>query len=180
MDEQPQQQQEIPSPRRLGTAMVITGWVVAIAIIASLFASLLEGQRNPNRDVAGIRTQDGVAEVSLVQNRHGHYVATGQINGESVVFLLDTGATEVSVPARLAQRLGLKRGVAARAQTANGVITTHTTRLDRVDLGAISLRNVRAHINPGMSTDEVLLGMSFLRDLELNQRDGVLTLRQHP
>ena len=67
-----------------------------------------------------------------------------------------------------------------QAQTANGVVTTYRTRLTSVALGTIAISNVRAHINPGMTGDEVLLGMSFLRDLELTQREGLLTLRQRP
>ncbi len=169
-----------PAPRRLGTGMVVAAWAVAIALLVSLFSGLLDGQRNPNGQVAGIRTDTGVAEVRLVQNRQGHYIASGLINGEPVVFLLDTGATDVSVPARLARRLNLKRGAPMQAQTANGVVTTYRTRLASVALGTISMSGVRAHINPGMTGDEVLLGMSFLRDLELSQREGLLTLRQRP
>ena len=78
----------------------------------------------------------------------------------------------------LARRLDLSRGAPIQAQTANGIETTYRTRLDSVRLGTIRIDGVRAHINPGMSGDEVLLGMSFLRDLEFQQRDGVLTLRQ--
>ena len=121
---------------------------------------------------------DGVREVVLRQNRAGHYVASGGINGQPVTFLLDTGATSVSIPASVAGRLGLKRGAAMRAHTANGTVTTYATRLDEVRLGNISLENVRADINPHMLGDEVLLGMSFLRKLEFTQRDRELTIRQ--
>jgi aspartyl protease family protein len=84
----------------------------------------------------------------------------------------------VSVPAGVAARLGLKRGVPLRANTANGVITTYSTRLDQVRLGDIELDNVRADINPHMQGNDVLLGMSFLRKLEFTQRDRELTIRQ--
>ena len=94
--------------------------------------------------------------------------------------MLDTGATDVSVPERLAKNLELRAGHSQIVNTANGSITTFSTQLDRVDLGTIQLSNVQAHINPHMDSDEVLLGMSFLRHLELIQRDGALTLRQYP
>jgi aspartyl protease family protein len=106
----------------------------------------------------------------------GHYVASGTLNGEPVVFLIDTGATNVAVPARLAKALKLKRGAAMRSQTANGAVTTYQTRIDEVRLGSIVMHNVRASINPGMDGNEVLLGMSFLRHLELRQRGRTLTL----
>lgn len=167
------------SPRRLGTGMIALAWVLVLGLLTAYFGGWLDEQHNPNQYVAG-QTVDGVREIALRQNRYGHYVATGTINDHPVQFMLDTGATAVSVPANVAKRLGLNRGVAQSVQTANGVITTYATRLDRVDLGNIVLRNVPANINPRMHSNEVLLGMSFLRGLEFTQRDGTLTIRQRP
>jgi aspartyl protease family protein len=96
-----------------------------------------------------------------------------------VRFLLDTGATDVNIPAAIASRIGLSRGQAQRAMTANGTITVYRTQLDEVRLGNIALPDVRASINPHMPGDTVLLGMSFMRDLEMIQRDNTLTLRQY-
>ena len=169
-----------PQTRSMGVFMVVCAWVLALALLSAYFGGFLGRQRNPNQNVATSVTQQGVREVRLQQNRHGHYVAIGAINDKRVLFLLDTGATEVSVPAQLAAKLGLRRGDAKQMHTANGTITTYSTTLDRVHLGEIALNDVRAHINPKMQGHEVLLGMSFLRDLELVQRQGELTLRQYP
>ncbi len=163
--------------RRLGGLMIAAAWLVVIGIVSILFGDLLESQHNPNQQPVSAGGGDA-ARVLLRQNRLGHYVASGQINGEPVVFLVDTGATQVSVPAPLARRLGLRSGAPMSANTANGVVTTYATTLAQVQLGDIVLRDVRASINPGMRSDEVLLGMSFLRHLELTQRDGTLTLTQ--
>ena len=57
----------------------------------------------------------------LESNRQHHYVASGTINGRPVTFLLDTGATDVVIPAQLADRLKLRRGLAARAASYNFV-----------------------------------------------------------
>lgn len=164
-----------PDTSRLGTGMVAAAWIVGLALVALLFHGWLEEQRNPNRDLRLV--EDGPAEVVLQRNRQGHYVAPGRINGEPVEMLLDTGATNVSVPAGLAPRLGLERGAPQATLTANGVITTYRTRLDSVQLGGIVLENVRASINPAMSGGKVLLGMSFLGRLELVQRGDRLVLR---
>ena len=166
--------------RRIGVFMIAGAWLAVLALLSIYFNNVLDAQYNPNQDVAGQVTEHGIREVKLRQNRNGHYVANGTINGESVRFLLDTGATEVSVPERLASRLGLSRGLPSLVQTANGTVTTYTTRLAQISLGEIRMRDVRAHINPHMYDDEVLLGMSFLRDLELVQREAELTLRQYP
>jgi aspartyl protease family protein len=158
--------------------MIIAAWVVLLGLLTWLFDGWLEGRHNPNRNVAVATDARGDAVVELQRNRAGHYVATGAINGSPVVFLLDTGATDVAVPAPLAGRLGLKRGRAVLGKTANGVVKTWQTRLDSVRLGAIELNDVRATIMPNMPGDDVLLGMSFLKQLEFVQRDGVMRLRQ--
>lgn len=169
------------SPQRLGQGMMIAAWILALGLLTFFFNQFLDNRRNPNRDLPTQQRQDGVREVTLQRNRDGHYVANGKINGVPVVFFLDTGATTVSIPAPLAEQLQLKRGIAMQANTANGVITTFSTHLDTVTLGAIELHRVRANINPQMSnSDEVLLGMSFLRQLEFTQRGNTLILRQNP
>ena len=157
--------------------MLYGAWLLALVLLTLGFNRWLDNQRNPNQSVLSTRTANAV-EVTLIQNRYGHYHATGSINDAPVEFLLDTGATHIAVPGDLAARLGLVRGPAGQAQTANGVVTTYATRLARVRLGEIELREVKAHISPAMEGDQVLLGMSFLRDLEFSQRNGQLTLRQ--
>lgn len=168
-----------PNQRRVGLVMIMLAFAVALGLLTVLFDGLLGRRDDPNRN---LRYSDagGVSEVVLYGDRRGQYSAPGTINGEPVRFLLDTGATDVSVPGALAARLGLRRGRPGRAYTANGTVIVYDTRLDEVALGPIVLDNVRAHINPAMGGDIVLLGMSFMRHLELNQKGGVLTLRQSP
>ncbi len=164
--------------KRLGGTMIVLAWLGVLALLSLLFSKLLDWQYNPNKALGSRTLDNGIAETRLLQNRQGHYLANGAINGYEVVFLLDTGASTVSVPQSLARRIGLKEGPVTRSQTANGTISTYRTRLDSVELGAIKLRNISASINPHMQGNEVLLGMSFLRKLEMVQRDGSLTLRQ--
>ena len=96
-----------------------------------------------------------------------------------MLFLLDTGATDVAVPGALAQELGLEAGAPVSVNTANGRSTGYRTRLSELTLGDIRLQDVRALIVPGMDGDEVLLGMSALKQLEFTQRDGTLVLRHY-
>ncbi|MCC5812813.1 MAG: TIGR02281 family clan AA aspartic protease [Ectothiorhodospiraceae bacterium] len=175
-----EQDKPTPNPARLGRSMIFVMWLVVLALLTLSFNSLLERRDNPNRQLQGQVTADGAREVTLERNRSGHYIATGQINGQSVTFLLDTGATDISIPEPLARRLGLERGAPVRYQTANGVITGYRTQLERVGIGPVELESVRASINPYMDGDQILLGMSFLRDLDFRQEQGRLTLRQPP
>lgn len=167
-----------PSTRVLGKGMTIAAWVVALLLLSFFFNHWLDKQHNPNQQVDSMVSAEGQREVILQRNRMGHYVATGFINRHQVTFLLDTGATDVSIPARLAKRLGLERGAPVYYQTANGTITAYSTVLNEIRLGEISLHNVRAHINPQMNDDDILLGMSFLKQLEFTQKGAELILRQ--
>ena len=92
--------------------------------------------------------------------------------------MIDTGASDISIPAHVAERIGLKAGHKRIYQTANGPAVSFATVLDQVAIGKIELRNVRASINPNVGIEEILLGMTFLKSLEFSQREDTLTLRQ--
>jgi len=164
------------STNTIGRGMVIAAWVILLVLLTVFFNDRLDKQNNPNRQLATVTT-DGIPEVRLQRNRHGHYVATGLINGQAVEFMLDTGATDVSVPASIAGKLGLERGRAMTYQTANGTITAWQTTLDTIQLGPLRLGSVRASINPNDNSGAVLLGMSFLRHLDFSQQGNTLTLK---
>lgn len=168
------------STRRMGLGMTIAAWVVVLLLMTSLFDGILGQQRNPNRHIQGVVREDGIRETVINRNHFNHYVTSGKINNHDVVFLLDTGASDVSIPESVAQQLGLERGGEVFYQTANGTITGYATRLQTVTIGTITLHDIRASINPYMEGEEILLGMSFLRHLELVQRDNTLTLRLYP
>jgi len=170
-----------PANRGLGKGMMIGAWVLLLALLTLYFGDVLERRNNPNQAPGGSVSDGGVKEVVLRRNAQGHYVASGSINGHPVTFLVDTGATDVAISQRLADRLGLERKGGAFSRTANGVVAVWQTTLDRVKLGVIEQRNVRASILPDFKPwDQVLLGMSFLKHLELVQKDGTLLLRQQP
>jgi aspartyl protease family protein len=158
--------------------MLILAWIGGLAVLTLVFQSLLEARLNPNTEPPARVGQDGRHEVVLERNAQGHYVASGLIDSAPVIFLIDTGATDVAIPEALADRLRLERGRGGVSQTANGAVAVWPTVLGRVRLGSIELNDVRASIVPSMGArDPVLLGMSFLRQLEWSQRDGRLTLR---
>lgn len=164
--------------RQLGRGMTYMAWILTLGLLTLFFNNMLDRQHNPNQDLQITSGNKPTHEVILKRNRTGHYVADGQINGQPVRFLVDTGATDVALPAGLAKRLRLKKGRAMTSRTANGDTISWLTRLDSVNLGGLIQYGVRASILPGMSGDEVLLGMSYLKHLELLQQGGELTLRR--
>lgn len=155
-------------------APVAAVFVLLIGAMWWAFDGYLERRNNPNRD---LRTGSQVAErVVLEAGPGGHYAVPGEINGRPVKFLVDTGASHVAVPAALADDLGLERGHRIQVATAAGQTSAYHTRIDRIALGGIELRNVRGSINPSMDADFVLLGMTFLRHLDFRQEGGRLVL----
>lgn len=117
--------------------------------------------------------RDGRQNVTLTADTRGHFVGTGSINGGSVRFLVDTGATFVSLPASEARRLGINylRGQRGQVQTANGVAVAYRVKLDTVRIGDVTLNNVDAVVAESDAMGVILLGMSFLNRMEM-KRDG--------
>lgn len=113
----------------------------------------------------------------LTAGQGGHFSAEGRINGGTVRFLLDTGATSIALPAAEARRLGINYLGAPRGlvQTANGLATVHKVTLDTVTVGSITLSGVEAMILEGGLTT-ALLGMSFLSRTNMQREGDTLTL----
>lgn len=164
-----------PNPHRnMGRGMALAASLLLLGMLWLYFSNALETRDNPNRHLA---VAPGAHELVLKRGGHGHYIFPGEINGRPVTFLLDTGATVVSVPAHLTGELGLTPGVPQTSVTANGTVTTRATRIDTLAFGPFVVRNVPASLNPGMGDMQILLGMSVLRHLEFTQRGDTLILR---
>ncbi|OWY12259.1 aspartyl protease [Thioclava sp. F34-6] len=106
--------------------------------------------------------RDGRIEVP--QAPDGHYYLTAEVNGTPVRFVVDTGASQIVLTQRAAERAGIKTADLAyigQARTANGIVATAPVRLERFDLGPIHDSNLRAVVNRG-SMDTSLLGMTYL------------------
>ena len=157
--------------------MIFGAWILVLFLLTALFSGWLEREQNPNRILSVESTGEGGDKIVLKRNRAGHYLAPGKINGKPVVFLLDTGATQVALSASLAARLGLRPGTPMSSLTANGYVKSWLTRLDRVELGPFVMQDVQAAILPSMPSEEVLLGMNFLKHLELIQKGNQLVIQ---
>lgn len=152
-------------------------WVVLLAAAAYLFGSWGSRKANPNQQLVS-HTRGSATEIELQANRQGHYLANGTINNQNVIFILDTGATTVSVSESIAQKAGLTRSRRSLARTAAGTVNVWSTNIQELRLGDFTFNNVSGTINPAMDPDMVLLGMSVLRQLNFSQQSGVLTLSQ--
>lgn len=118
------------------------------------------------------------ASVTLAADERGHYMTMGQVNGGTVQFLVDTGATSIALPSADARRLGINylNGQRGFTQTANGRAAAYRVTLDTVKVGDITLHAVEAVVLEGDGLKVALLGMSFLNRTEMKRDGQALTL----
>ena len=128
---------------------------------------------------ASFRTPEK-SEISIAPDRHGQYRIRGSINSNLANFLIDTGASVVALSSQVAQGLGLtyERGEKGVVQTAQGTVDSYFMILDEVSVGNITAYNVQAAVIEGAYPVDILLGMSFLRQVGMREQGGVLTLTQ--
>lgn len=113
----------------------------------------------------------GAASVTLSADSKGHFLTVGQVNGRSVRFLVDTGASSVALPAAIAHNAGIdfRKGMPVAVQTANGRALAFRIVLDTVTVGDITLYQVEALVHEGAGMEVALLGMSFLNRVEMKR-----------
>ncbi len=117
---------------------------------------------------------DDAGRVELPKGRDGHYHVTLKVNGTSVPFVVDTGATTVVLTQETAERIGLEPEnlvFFTQAMTANGPVDTAPVTLDHVTLGPFEDNRVSAYVNGG-EMDTSLLGMTYLNRFESIQIKG--------
>lgn len=168
-----------PQSVKVGEAL---GGVKVLAIQNDQVVVEIGGKKRPLRvgqHAVGAASADGSGKIVMTADGQGHFFTTGNINGTSVRFLVDTGATMVSLGASDARRIGLdfNRGQKGMSQTANGQAVVSKVQLDTVRIGDTTLHNVDALIHQN-EMPVALLGMSFLNRMEM-QRDGsTMTLKK--
>ncbi len=124
-------------------------------------------------EAGGIQTQ------VLIADSRGHYVVQGAVNGAALQFMLDTGASMVSMGMTDARRAGIDmtKATPGVSQTANGQVKVWHVKLDSVRVGAITLNNVDGTVHES-DLPFALLGMSFLGRVDLQHESGRLTMKK--
>ena len=129
--------------------------------------------------VGGRGGAGGGGEIVLTAGPGGHFVTQGSINGRGTQFVVDTGATMVSMGAAEARRLGInfETGQRMQAHTANGVTTGYRISLSTLRIQDVEVHNVEAAVMP-MGMPYILLGNSFLSRFQMKQENGTMTLKR--
>lgn len=137
---------------------------------------------NPTTEAMSIGSEaTAIGEtVTLNMDGRGFFHAEGEINGQSVTFLVDTGANSVAMNFSTARQLDIdfESGRPSIASTANGLTSMYVVTLDKVSIGPIEVDNVQASIIQDPGPAEILLGMSFLSNLEMNRVGSTMELIQ--
>jgi aspartyl protease family protein len=121
----------------------------------------------------------GGSRIVLPAGSGGHYTGLASINGHPVQFVVDTGATMVSMGSDVAALVGLdpRQGTAGATMTANGVVAVRKLTLNRVSVGDVTLYNVDAIVSP-QPMPVVLLGNSFLSHFQMHSDGSTLVLEK--
>ena len=134
---------------------------------------------NAAANAGGAAAKDTRDQITLKETRNGMFAVSVKINGAALPFLVDTGATSVSMDAAQAQGIGLdyRKGTPAWSSTAGGPVRTWIVKLDSVSVGPITLYGIEGAVREGPGTGGVgLLGMSFLNRVEMRREGESLTL----
>lgn len=124
-------------------------------------------------------TGGGKRKVVLMADSRGHFVSTGSINGKQMQYMVDTGASAVSIGRPDADRMGLKylEGRPVRMNTANGTAQGWLIKLDNVRIGEVDVYGVEAIITP-QPMPFVLLGNSFLGEFQMTRTNQQMVLEK--
>ena len=115
-------------------------------------------------------------------NPQGMYFTQGSINNTPVNFIVDTGATMVSMNEDHAKKLGIiakRDGEKINIKTASAVVKGYKVKLKTVKVGEIQINDIDATVLMSKQPDTILLGMSFLNNLRVNHSGSVMTLEKN-
>jgi aspartyl protease family protein len=170
------------APRTLTTGATAQG-VKLVSVSGSNAVVEVKGQRvtlamgGAQVNLGGAPSDGGGTQIVLTAGSGGHFVTDGSINGKTVRFLVDTGATYVSMGAAQAQELGVDfaKGQRGVSNTANGQIAVYKVKLNSVRVGDVQLYDVDGLVSQ-QPMPAVLLGNSFLTRFQMRRENDTMTL----
>lgn len=170
------------APRLVAVGQKTAEGVRVVAIEGESVTLDVNGQKRLLRmgqSVVSQQSAGDAAEVKLAADARGHFVTQGAVNGQVVRFLVDTGATMVSLGAADATRIGIdwRKGQPGVAQTANGQARAWKVRLDTVRIGEIVVHGVDGIVHEA-DLPVALLGMSFLSRMDIRNEGSTMTLKK--
>jgi aspartyl protease family protein len=170
------------SPRTVTTGATVQG-VKLVSVSGSDAVVEVKGKRvtlsmgGAQVNLGGTSSEGGGAQIVLTAGSGGHFFTLGSINGKSVQFVVDTGATFVSMGASDAQQLGIDftKGQRGIVNTANGPAVAYRVKLASVRVGDVQIYDVDGLVSQ-QPMEAVLLGNSFLTRFQMKRENDTMTL----
>lgn len=171
-------------PKTVGVGETYKG-VKVLSTLGDQAVVEIEGKRQTLRvgeapaSVGGSGAGASGSKIVLSAGSGGHFFTQGSINGRPVQFMVDTGATDVSMGASEAERLGIdyRKGQPGRGATANGTVPVYRVKLSSVRIGDVEVHEVDATVLPA-HTGPILLGNSFLTRFQMTRFNDQLVLER--
>ncbi|ABM95993.1 retropepsin-like aspartic protease family protein [Methylibium petroleiphilum] len=172
------------APRAVAVGSTVQG-VKLLSVNEAQAVVEIDGRRQTLRlgeaavNLGGAASAGSGTQITLSSDANGHFQAQGQINGRGVLFLVDTGATMISMGQDEAERLGLayKNGERIGLRTANGNTVGYRISLNTVRVGDVEVHNVAAVVQP-QPMPFILLGNSFLTRFQMKRENDTLLLQR--
>ena len=172
------------TPRTLAAGSTVQG-VRLLSVSGSDAVVEVQGKRvklalgGAQVNLGGKPSDGGGSQIVLTADSGGHFFANGSINGKAVRFVVDTGATYISMGAAEAERLGIdfRRGERGMSQTANGTVPFYKVKLASVRVGDVQVYEVDALVGQA-AMDQILLGNSFLTRFQMKRENDLMTLNR--
>lgn len=170
------------APQTISAGQTKSG-VKLISATSESATFLVEGKQQTLRmgqaaSVAGGNAPEKNSPVSLYADQAGHFFGNLSINGVSLKYVVDTGATTVALNSGDAKyaKIDYEKGERITMSTANGDVSAYFVKINTLKIGTIILNNVEATVNEGGSPPVVLLGMTALNRMSMKNENSILTL----
>ncbi len=167
---QPPDPAAIPRSLRRGPLVMVLFWLVVMGVVYAAIKTFMQ----PSQVTVAMN-----GEMTIARARDGHFYAPGSIDGQPVVFLVDTGASYVTVSREFARRAGMSGGQRAQFQTASGVMEGAIVDNQTVALGPAQVSGIKVAVGlAGAAPDMALLGQSFLAHFQITLSGDRMVLRR--
>ena len=164
----------IQKTARLGALAIAAVWL-AVAGVLYLVFERVEQNRHASLKPYALSSGDLV----IPRQRDGHFHVEGEVNRQPVTFLVDTGASHVSVSQALAQQAKLPSGQDITLNTANGQRHGQLVRGVPVRAGHLVINEASVSVGlSGLRPEQALLGQAFLKHFDVEMRRDEMVLRQ--
>ncbi|KTC71713.1 aspartyl protease [Legionella birminghamensis] len=153
-----------------GRRMFIITWILFFGLLFVFF--YFHGQSGEG----SFESHPG--KVIITADEQGHYRIDGTIDDKPVHFIVDTGATLLAIPERVARDLNLSGRYPITMQIAKGTVEGSLTRVSKLSFGNFTLYDVKAVIILGSEEDTLLMGMNVLSHFSLTQTNKKLVIEK--